>query len=187
MGEDGPQPPADHAGVSRFLSYVLRHAPESIGVTMDGGGWVEIDELIEKAAPQQVLGRSLLEQVVADSAKQRFAISEDGNRIRANQGHSIDVELGLTPTTPPSTLYHGTAERFLDAINADGLLPGDRQHVHLSPDRATATAVGRRHGKPVVLTVDSGAMHRAGSRFYRSENGVWLTDSVPARWLTVDA
>ncbi|MGI9599046.1 MAG: RNA 2'-phosphotransferase, partial [Acidimicrobiales bacterium] len=118
--------------------------------------------------------------------KQRFALSADGARIRANQGHSIVVDLDLSPIAPPPVLFHGTATRFLDAILTDGLQPGDRNHVHLSGDVETATAVGRRHGTATVLTVDSETMHRHGRTFFRSENGVWLTDSVPARYLTAD-
>lgn len=169
--------------VSKFLSYVLRHNPGEIDLTMDQGGWVAIDELLANAPERLDLDRQLLDQVVAANDKQRFAISPDQRRIRASQGHSIDVDLGLEPRTPPDVLYHGTATRFIDAILADGLQPGSRQHVHLSPDRATARAVGGRHGKPVVLTVDTAALHAAGQTFYLSDNGVWLTGPVDPNML----
>lgn len=170
---------------SKFLSYVLRHAPESIGLALDANGWASVDELLVKAA---AAGRSLnhatLEEIVATSDKKRFTLSEDGSRIRAAQGHSVEVALGLEPTAPPETLYHGTATRFLDAIRAEGLKPGSRQQVHLSADAATAAAVGSRHGKPAVLRVAAGAMHAQGYAFFRADNGVWLTDQVPPHFLS---
>jgi putative RNA 2'-phosphotransferase len=170
---------------SKFLSYVLRHAPESIGLTLDANGWVAVDELLAKAgAAGRRLDRTTLEEIVATSDKKRFTLSDDGSRIRAAQGHSVEVALGLQPVTPPGTLYHGTATRFLDAIRAEGLKPGSRQQVHLSADAATATAVGSRHGKPVVLRVAAGAMHVAGHSFFRADNGVWLTDHVPSQFLS---
>jgi putative RNA 2'-phosphotransferase len=126
------------------------------------------------------LDRATLDRVVGENDKQRFALSADGRRIRASQGHSVAVELGLEPREPPAVLFHGTADRNLDSIRAEGLRPGRRTHVHLSADEATATAVGRRHGRPVVLRVHAGRMHAAGHAFYRSDNGVWLTARVPA-------
>jgi putative RNA 2'-phosphotransferase len=171
---------------SKFLSYVLRHAPESVGVTMDPAGWVDIDELIELAGPQRGLSVELIAEVVAANDKQRFALSADRRRIRANQGHSIDIDLGLEPIEPPHRLYHGTATRFLTAILDEGLRPGSRQHVHLSGDVETARRVGQRHGKPVVLTVDAAGLHAEGHTFHRSANGVWLTAAVPARWLSAE-
>jgi putative RNA 2'-phosphotransferase len=169
---------------SKFLSYVLRHAPDSIGLTLGENGWVAVDELLVKAAAAgKPLDRDTLEEIVATSDKKRFSLSEDGSLIRAAQGHSVAVELGLTPVVPPETLYHGTATRFLKSIRAEGLKPGSRQQVHLSGDEATATAVGQRHGKPVVLRIASGAMHRSGHAFYRADNGVWLTDRVPPEFL----
>jgi putative RNA 2'-phosphotransferase len=126
-----------------------------------------------------------LHEVVATNDKQRFSLSADGAKIRANQGHSVAVELGLIPMTPPELLYHGTATRFLTSIRETGLRSGSRQHVHLSADQATAVAVGSRHGKPVVLTVQAGQLHRAGGQFYLSENGVWLTGAVPPEYLEV--
>jgi putative RNA 2'-phosphotransferase len=169
---------------SKFLSYVLRHAPESIGLALDANGWASVDELLAKAeGVGKRLDRAALKEIVATSDKKRFTLSEDGSRIRAAQGHSVDVALGLEPVAPPETLYHGTATRFLEAIRAEGLKAGSRQQVHLSADAATATAVGSRHGKPVVLRVAAGAMHAAGHAFFRADNGVWLTDYVPPQFL----
>jgi putative RNA 2'-phosphotransferase len=169
---------------SKFLSLVLRHKPEEIGLVLDQNGWASIDELIDLASASGTkLSRPQIESIVANSDKQRFAISPDGMKIRANQGHSVDIALGLAPQTPPEQLYHGTATRFLESIRASGLHSASRQHVHLSSDLATAEKVGSRHGKPVVLTVESGRMARDGHLFYVSENGVWLTDAVPACYL----
>lgn len=165
---------------SRFLSKVLRHAPESVGLRLDDAGWVDVAELLAAAARAGVpLDRPTLQRVVAENDKQRFALSADGVRIRASQGHSVPVELGLAPVAPPDVLFHGTADRNLESIRAQGLVPGRRTHVHLSADEATAVNVGRRHGRPVVLRIASGEMHRAGHAFFRSDNGVWLTDAVP--------
>lgn len=171
--------------VSKFLSLLLRHSPETIGIELDAHGWVDIAQLLRKAtAHGEPISRAELDEVVATSDKQRFAVSDDGLRIRANQGHSIaEVDLGLPPAVPPDVLYHGTAERFLDGIRAEGLKPRERNHVHLSTDASTGTAVGQRHGRPVVLAVDAAAMHGAGHEFYLSENNVWLTASVPAAFI----
>lgn len=175
---------ADLVKTSKFLSLVLRHQPEKIGLSLDSEGWAEVDELITKAQTAGVaLDQETLDRVVMTSEKQRFRFSEDRRRIRANQGHSINVDLGLRPVKPPEMLFHGTSMRFLEAIRREGLLPGSRQHVHVSGDRATATVVGQRHGKPVVLDVYAGALHRSGVSFYRSDNGVWLVDHVPPRFL----
>lgn len=169
---------------SKFLSRVLRHAPESVGLALDEAGWVDVQALLGAARRAGVaLDRATLHRVVAENDKQRFALSADGTRIRASQGHSVRVELGLEPTEPPEVLFHGTAERSVDSIRAEGLRPGRRTHVHLSADEATAVAVGGRHGRPVVLRVHAGRMHAAGHAFYRSDNGVWLTDAVPAAYL----
>ncbi|MYW44636.1 RNA 2'-phosphotransferase [Streptomyces sp. SID161] len=169
--------------VSKYLSRHLRHQPERIGLTPDHGGWVEIDTLIGAAAAHGFrFTRDELDHVVATNDKQRFVI--DGDRIRASQGHSIEVDLGLPPTPPPPHLYHGTVTRNLAAVQAEGLLPMTRHAVHLSADRETATRVGARRGRPVVLTVDSGAMHRDGHVFHVSANGVWLTAAVPPRYLS---
>ena len=163
---------------------VLRHEPQAIGLKLDAEGWVDIGSLIACAAKHQThLTRELIDVVVRTSDKKRFAISPDGLRIRAKQGHSVQVDLKLEPRQPPEMLYHGTATRFLESIKAKGLISGERQHVHLSADEATALKVGARHGKPVILKVRSEKMHRAGSKFYLSENGVWLTDHVPPEYL----
>ncbi|MEU6094206.1 RNA 2'-phosphotransferase [Streptomyces sp. NPDC047079] len=168
--------------VSKYLSKHLRHQPERIGLTLDEAGWVEIDVLLAAAASHGFrITRSELDRVVATNDKKRFAI--EGTRIRASQGHSIDIELGLPPATPPAYLYHGTVARHLDAIRAEGLRPMRRHDVHLSPDRETATRVGARRGRPVVLTVDAGAMHHDGHVFHLSANGVWLTQAVPPQYL----
>jgi putative RNA 2'-phosphotransferase len=169
---------------SKFLSKVLRHAPESVGLRLDEAGWVEVEALLAAARGAGVpLDRPTLERVVAGSDKQRFALSDDGSRIRANQGHSVPVELGLRPVEPPEILFHGTADRNLDSIRGAGLRPGSRTHVHLSADEATAVTVGRRHGRPVVLRVHAGRMHADGHAFWRSDNGVWLAAAVPAGYL----
>ncbi|MEV8127007.1 RNA 2'-phosphotransferase [Streptomyces sp. NPDC085944] len=168
--------------VSKYLSKHLRHQPERLGLTLDEGGWVEIDTLIAAAAAHGFrVTPDELHHVVATNDKRRFAV--DGTRIRASQGHSIDVDLGLPSATPPPYLFHGTIARHLEAIRAEGLRPMNRHDVHLSPDRATATRVGARRGRPVVLRVDAAAMHRAGHVFHVSANGVWLTKAVPSRYL----
>lgn len=172
--------------VSKYLSKHLRHQPERIGLTLDEAGWVEIDTLIAAAAAHGFrFTREELDHVVAANDKKRFAI--EGTRIRASQGHSIEVDLGLPPATPPPYLYHGTVARSLDAIRAEGLRTMNRQDVHLSADRETATRVGARRGRPVVLSVDAAAMHRDGHVFHVSANGVWLTKSVPPRYLRFPA
>ncbi|MBQ1091797.1 RNA 2'-phosphotransferase [Streptomyces sp. B93] len=168
--------------VSKYLSKHLRHQPERIGLTLDEGGWVEIDTLMAAARAHGFrFTREELDHVVAHNDKKRFAV--DGTRIRASQGHSIEVNLGLPAATPPPYLYHGTVARLLDAIRAEGLRPMNRHDVHLSADRETATRVGARRGRPVVLPVDAGAMHRDGHEFRVSANGVWLTEAVPPQYL----
>ncbi|MBP1857779.1 RNA 2'-phosphotransferase [Rhizobium herbae] len=172
---------------SKFLSYVLRHAPESIGLTLDVNGWADIADLIDKAnAANQPLDIDTLHAVVTESDKKRFKISEDGKRIRAAQGHSVPVALGHAPIEPPPILYHGTATRFLDSIREKGLLAGERQQVHLSSDMLTAEKVGQRHGKPVVLTIDAGRMFSEGISFFQADNGVWLTDTVPPAYIAIE-
>ncbi len=170
--------------LSKFLSYVLRHNPGSIGIELDSAGWTEIDTLLLRAnADGSRMSRHDLERIVRESEKQRFHISDDGERIRANQGHSVAVDLELTPKSPPETLHHGTVSRFLDSIRTHGLLRGQRHHVHLSAEKETATQVGARRGKPVVLQVRSHAMSVAGYEFFLSDNGVWLTEHVPPQYL----
>ncbi|MGW3655961.1 RNA 2'-phosphotransferase [Streptomyces sp. NPDC005151] len=168
--------------VSKYLAKHLRHQPERIGIHLDPNGWVTIDELLRAAARHGFpITRAELDHVVAANDKQRYAI--EGDRIRASQGHTVPVDLGLPPSEPPAYLYHGTVGRALDTIRTEGLRPMNRLHVHLSADRETATRVGARRGRPVILSVDAGAMHRAGHLFYVSANGVWLTDSVPPEFL----
>lgn len=168
--------------VSKYLSRHLRHQPERIGITLDEHGWVEVDTLLRAAAAHGLrFTRAELDHVVAVDDKQRFTV--EGARIRANQGHTVEVDLGLPAAEPPAYLYHGTVARSLDAIRAEGLRPMNRHHVHLSADRGTATRVGARRGRPVVLSVDAGAMHGAGHVFQVSANGVWLTDRVPPEFL----
>ncbi len=169
---------------SKFLSMVLRHDPDAIGLALDPEGWANIHDLLEAARRHDhPIARDDLEEIVRTNDKGRFAIDPARNRIRARQGHSIDVDLGLSPTKPPDTLYHGTVERFLDAIRADGLRAGARQHVHLSPTTDVARKVGARRGRPVILSIRAAEMAQAGSNFYLSENGVWLTDAVPPEYI----
>ena len=171
--------------VSKFLSYVLRHQPDAIGISLDREGWADIDALIAATAKVgKPLDRALIQAVVATSDKKRFAISDDGLRIRAVQGHSAaSVVISHAQRTPPDLLFHGTATRFLDSIRKDGLRPGARQYVHLSQDTQTAAAVGQRYGKPVVLKIKALRMHEQGFTFYQAENGVWLTSTVPALFI----
>jgi putative RNA 2'-phosphotransferase len=170
--------------ISKFLSYVLRHRPDKVGLTLDDQGWVDVGALLDSCTLNgYALSRETIERVVTTNDKQRFTISEDGTRIRANQGHSLSVNLGYEPAKPPAQLYHGTAERNLMSIRLQGLKKGKRHHVHLSTDEATARSVGSRHGKPVVLRVRASEMAAAGIEFFLSANGVWLTDSVPAAYL----
>jgi putative RNA 2'-phosphotransferase len=173
--------------VSKFLSLVLRHDPGKIGLRLDPAGWAEVGELLSAAEAAGVrIDRETLERVVGENDKRRFALSPDGTRIRASQGHSVSVDLGLARQTPPEVLYHGTATRFVDSIHDNGLHSASRTHVHLSADEVTARAVGQRHGRPVVLTIATGRMHRDGHPFFRSENGVWLTDAVPAEYIGLE-
>src|SRR5207237_2812420 len=170
------------AQIREYRSRRSRHAPEDVGLTREPDGWVPIDAVLAGAAAAGFrFTREELDEVVRTSDKQRFAIDETGTRIRANQGHSVEVDLQLEPSEPPAELFHGTAERNIAAILRDGLRKMARHHVHLSPDTETATRVGQRHGKPVVLVVDAAGMRAAGHTFYRSANGVWLVDEVPAR------
>jgi len=170
--------------LSKFLSLVLRHNPQKIHLTLDSQGWADVDALLAGMRRAGfVIDRPLLERVVAENDKKRFAFSPDGKRIRASQGHSIQVDLGLTPVLPPDRLYHGTATRFLASILEKGLLPGSRSHVHLSPDLSTARLVGSRHGIPVIFAVRAQQMQQNGHLFYISENGVWLTGPVPSIYL----
>lgn len=173
---------ARRTAVSKYISKHLRHTPEAIGLSLGEGGWVPINELISAAAAHGFpFTRDELAEVVRLCAKQRFAV--DADRIRANQGHSVAVDLALEPAIPPALLYHGTATRSREPILAAGLLKMSRQHVHLSAELETAVAVGLRHGRPLVLAVDTMSMSRDGFVFFRAANGVWLTDHVPPQYL----
>jgi putative RNA 2'-phosphotransferase len=178
----------ENTNISKFLSLVLRHQPELIGIELDEQGWVAVDELLKKAnAAGNAITFDILDYVVQTNAKKRFSFSDDLKKIRASQGHSVEVELGYEPQVPPEILYHGTATRFVESILQTGLEKRDRQHVHLSKELETATAVGQRHGKPVIFHVLAGQMHKAGHVFYLSANGVWLTDAVPVAFLKLIA
>jgi RNA:NAD 2''-phosphotransferase len=166
---------------SKLLSLVLRHQPEELGIELDPAGWTSVDALIEalrRRDPAWSLER--LQAIVAESEKKRFAFDASGTRIRASQGHSVEVDLGYEAQVPPALLYHGAVARFLDTIRARGLLKGDRHHVHLSSDVATARLVGARRGEPVILTIRAAELNSAGHAFFLSANGVWLTEHVPA-------
>jgi putative RNA 2'-phosphotransferase len=170
--------------LSKFLSFVLRHEPDAIGLELDEAGWADVEELVARCRTHgKPITRDILEEIVKTSPKKRFALSDDGRRIRASQGHSIDVELGYAPAVPPEVLFHGTIARVVPAIREKGLLKMERHHVHLSPDEATARVVGARRGAPVILRIDSGRMHRSGKVFYVSANGVWLTEEVPPEYI----
>jgi putative RNA 2'-phosphotransferase len=179
------KPNAAYVKISKFLSLVLRHSPETIHLNMDKNGWVNIDELIANADKYKNirLNSGLIRIIVENNDKQRFAISDDGKRIRANQGHSIIVDLELESKTPPGILYHGTAVHSLDSIMKEGLKPMSRQFVHLSPAEEIALTVGKRHGKPVVLYIDTKNMQKDGYKFYLSKNNVWLVNHVPAKYI----
>jgi putative RNA 2'-phosphotransferase len=169
---------------SKFLSLILRHEPERVGLNLDTAGWASVDTLL-KAVNRHGVSLTIdeLKHVVATNDKKRFAFSDDGSKIRASQGHSVEVDLHYQPEVPPEFLYHGTPEKFVESIRASGLNKGERHDVHLSPDAATATKVGQRRGKPVVLKIRAGEMHRAGHVFRRSANNVWLVDFVPPEFI----
>lgn len=168
---------------SKFISLILRHKPETIGIALDEHGWANVEELIEGVTKTHKLDMETLERIVAEDEKQRYSFNEDKTLIRANQGHSIPVDVELEEVVPPETLYHGTGEKYVASIDAQGLIPKSRLYVHLSGDKETARTVGARHGKPVIYEVKSGEMHRDGFKFYRSANGVWLTKEVPVKYL----
>lgn len=169
--------------ISKLIALVLRHKPEELGLIMDKHGWVETGALIEKINAIQPFTMEMLEEIVSTDNKQRYSLNQDKSLIRANQGHSIPVDLELLPAMPPKTLYHGTATRFSQSIEEKGLIPMQRQHVHLSDNLETAITVGKRHGSPVIYEVDAEKMHACGYAFYQSENGVWLTNDVPIEYL----
>ncbi|WP_426328341.1 RNA 2'-phosphotransferase [Pedobacter sp. R-06] len=172
-------------GISKLLSYILRHSPETISLKLDENGWADVNELMAKFdLYDNRIDFELLEYIVENNDKKRFAFNNDKTKIRASQGHSIAVELNLNQAEPLACLYHGTVEKSLSDIKSQGLQKMSRQHVHLSADKETASKVGSRRGKPVILTINSGEMHRAGYKFYLSDNNVWLTDVVPAEYIT---
>ncbi|HLY27443.1 MAG TPA: RNA 2'-phosphotransferase [Aggregatilineales bacterium] len=174
--------------LSKYLSKVLRHDPSKLGLSLAPGGWVEIDDLLAACARNQFeITRLELEEVVATSDKQRFAIDDSLTRIRANQGHSVKVDLQLAPLEPPSILFHGTGQQSAEIIRAEGLKKMSRHHVHLSADLVTARKVGARHGNPSVFVINAAAMYQDGFSFYRSANGVWLVDHVPPSYLSESA
>lgn len=170
--------------ISKFMSLVLRHRPEQIGLQLDEEGWADVNELVEKLnASGAGLTHELLDTVVTTNDKKRFAFNSDKTRIRASQGHSVDIDLALEPIVPPAVLYHGTAENNRSSILSSGIQKGERQHVHLSHEKETAVKVGSRHGKPIVLTIDAATMHTDGHLFYLSANGVWLTEFVDPKYI----
>jgi putative RNA 2'-phosphotransferase len=169
---------------SKFLSLILRHEPHSVGLKLDTAGWASVNELLEAVNRHGVsLTLEELRHLVATNDKKRFAFSDDGQRIRASQGHSVAVDLQYQPEVPPESLYHGTPQKFVESIRASGLNKGERHDAHLSPDPATATRVGQRRGKPIALKIRAGEMHRAGHAFRRTANNVWLVDFVPAEFI----
>ena len=171
--------------ISRYISLILRHKPEVIGITLDEHGWADVDALIRgiRENKEPTFSRELLDETVRTDSKQRYAYNEDHTWIRASQGHSIPVDVELTQAMPPELLWHGTGEKYTASIEETGLIPKSRLYVHLSKDMDTALAVGKRHGKPVVYQVDAGRMAQAGYAFYLSANGVWLTKEVPVEFL----
>lgn len=175
----------DKKRIGKFLSLILRHEPQKIGIELDEQGWANVKELIEKCKKHRYhFSMEDLIEIVETNDKQRYSFNEKRNKIRANQGHSIDIDLALRPIEPPEYLYHGTATRFVSSIMEQGILKGSRQYVHLSKDKETATKVGSRHGKPAILTIMSGNMYKDGILFYQSDNGVWLTDYVDVKYIS---
>ncbi len=170
--------------VSKSMSYVLRHRPDTIGIELEPNGWIAVDKLLQAFARSgKSYSRALIDQVVADNDKQRFEFNDDGSKVRARQGHSVQIDLGYEPAIPPNVLYHGTATRNLDSIKEKGLIKGNRHHVHMSTDKQTMLAVAMRHGKPVLLEIDAARMHDDGHKFFVTGNDVWLTDHVPREYL----
>ncbi len=169
--------------ISKYMSLILRHKPEVIGITLDEHGWANVDELIAGIAKDNTFDMAMLEEIVATDNKQRYSFNEDKTLIRANQGHSIPVDVELEKKEPPEILFHGSAVKFEESIDAQGLVPKSRLYVHLSKDYATAVNVGQRHGKPAVYEVMSGKMALEGYEFFLSANGVWLTKEVPVKYL----
>lgn len=175
----------DYTYVSRLLCLILRHKPEEIGITLDEYGWANVEELVKRVSKKYKFSIDILEDIVRTDEKQRYSFNDDHTLIRANQGHSIPVDVELEAVEPPEYLYHGTAVKYVDSIRETGLIPKSRLYVHLSGDVETANNVGNRHGKPFIYRVCSGKMHRDGFIFYKSKNGVWLTKHVPVEYLEV--
>ena len=171
---------------SKFVSLILRHKPETIGIQLDEHGWANVEELIAGISKTREFNRELLEEIVRTDNKQRFTFNEDKTKIRANQGHSIPVDVELPEAIPPDRLWHGTGEKYVVSIDQQGLIPKNRLYVHLSLDAATATKVGSRHGKPVLYIIKTKEMHDDGYKFFLSKNGVWLTKEVPVKYLIKD-
>ncbi len=168
---------------SKFITLILRHKPETIGITLDEHGWANVDELIKGIADRQPFDMAMLEEIVATDEKQRYSFNEDKTLIRVNQGHSIPVDVELEEKEPPAILYHGTGIKYKVSIEDKGLIPKSRLFVHLSADRETALKVGSRHGSPIIYRINAAQMHKDGYKFYLSKNAVWLTESVPAKYL----
>jgi putative RNA 2'-phosphotransferase len=177
-------PKEAHASAGRFLALILRHKPEAVGIELDEHGWANVEDLVEGIAKTRDFSVEMLEEIVSTDSKGRYSFNKDHTLIRANQGHSIAVDVELEQSVPPAVLYHGTGEKYAASIDETGLMPKSRLYVHLSADKETATSVGARHGVPVVYIVDSAAMHADGFDFYLSKNGVWLTEAVPAKYLS---
>ena len=170
--------------ISKFLSLVLRHKPQTIGIELDENGWTDVETLIEKSKQKGLdFDLEILDYVVETNSKKRFAFNDDKSKIRASQGHSIQIDLGYTTQMPPTILYHGTGQQSVEIIKKTGLKKLQRHHVHLSQDLETATAVGKRHGKPFIFKVLAAQMQADGHEFFVSENGVWLVDFVPVEYL----
>ena len=168
---------------SRYISLILRHKPETIGISLDEHGWANVKDLIDGVNKTHKLDMEILEEIVATDDKQRYSFNEDKTKIRANQGHSVNVDVELEEVEPPEYLWHGTGEKYVKSIRETGLIPKSRLYVHMSDSYGTAILVGARHGKPMVFCVKSGQMYADGYKFYRSKNGVWLTKFVPTEYL----
>lgn len=174
---------ANYRDLSKFISLILRHKPETIGISLDEHGWANVDELLAGIGRTRPIDMEILEEIVRTDEKQRYTFNEDHTRIRANQGHSIQVDVELEEINPPEYLFHGTGCKYVESIDQTGLIPKSRLYVHLSGDQETAMKVGKRHGEPIVYQVAAGVMARDGHKFWRSENGVWLTKHVPPEYL----
>lgn len=175
----------NNQNISKYIALILRHKPESIGISLDEHGWANVDELVAGINKTTVFTKEMLEEIVRTDQKQRYSFNEDHTQIRANQGHSVDVDVELKQGIPPKTLYHGTGEKYVPSILQQGLIPKSRLYVHLSWDTGTAKNVAVRHGKPVIFRIDAESMTKDGYEFYLSVNQVWLTKEVPVRYLTI--